>query len=94
VACANSSSLPEVAGDAALLFDPSDEGAIAEALVRLLDDQALCRRLSRMGIAQAARFTWERTARLTLDSYARAFGSELPAGETVSGSAPDDPVPA
>jgi glycosyltransferase involved in cell wall biosynthesis len=73
VACSNVSSLPEVAGDAALLFDPRDESAIAEALRRLLDDPALCERLRARGLARVAEFTWERTARLTLESYRRAL---------------------
>ena len=73
VACSNASSLPEVAGDAALLFDPRDESAIAEALGRLLDDPLLGERLRARGLARAHEFTWERTARLTLDSYARAL---------------------
>jgi glycosyltransferase involved in cell wall biosynthesis len=75
VACSNASSLPEVAGDAALLFDPRQERAIAEALLRLLGDEALRERLRSLGNAQAARFTWEQTARLTLESYARVLGS-------------------
>ena len=74
VACSNASSLPEVAGDAALLFDPRDESAIAEALRRLLDDPELRERLRARGLARVAKFTWERTARLTIDSYRRALG--------------------
>jgi glycosyltransferase involved in cell wall biosynthesis len=74
VACSNASSLPEVAGDAALLFDPHDEAAIASALQRLLDDPALADSLRTRGLARVREFTWERTARLTLDSYARALG--------------------
>ncbi len=79
VACANASSLPEVAGDAALLFDPHDERAIAAAIDTLLsqDDDARARTAAR-GIARAQEFTWERTARLTLDSYARALGARAP----------------
>jgi glycosyltransferase involved in cell wall biosynthesis len=73
VACSNASSLPEVAGDAALLFDPHDEAAIASAISRLLGDESLRARLRALGATQAQRFTWERTARLTLDSYARAM---------------------
>ncbi len=73
VACANASSLPEVAGDAALLFDPRDEHAIAQAIERLLSDAAEAERLRARGRARAAQFTWERTARLTLDAYARAL---------------------
>jgi glycosyltransferase involved in cell wall biosynthesis len=74
VACSNASSLPEVAGEAALLFDPGDEAAIAQALERLLGDEALRERLRARGVAQAQRFTWERTAQATLESYARTFG--------------------
>jgi alpha-1,3-rhamnosyl/mannosyltransferase len=74
VACSNASSLAEVAGDAALLFDPRDESAIAEELRRLLDDPALRERLRVRGLARVAEFTWERTARLTLNSYAGALG--------------------
>jgi glycosyltransferase involved in cell wall biosynthesis len=74
VACSNASSLPEVAGEAALLFDPHDPAAIASAISRLLSDETLRARLHARGIARARQFTWERTARLTLESYARAFG--------------------
>jgi glycosyltransferase involved in cell wall biosynthesis len=73
VACSNVSSLPEVAGEAALLFDPRDERAIAGALERLLGDPALRARLRAAGEERAREFTWERTARLTLASYARAL---------------------
>jgi glycosyltransferase involved in cell wall biosynthesis len=73
VACSNASSLPEVAGDAALLFDPHDEPGIAAALGRLLDDPALARRLSERGAERARRFTWGRSAQLTLETYARAL---------------------
>jgi glycosyltransferase involved in cell wall biosynthesis len=73
VACSDASSLPEVAGDAALLFDPHDGAAIASALRRLLDDPALAENLRARGLARVREFTWERTARLTLDSYARAL---------------------
>ncbi len=74
VACSNASSLPEVAGEAALLFDPHDEAAIAGSLRALLEDQALRERLRAKGLAQVERFTWERTARATLRSYERALG--------------------
>ncbi len=71
VACSNTSSLPEVVGEAALLFDPREETAITAALERLLGDRAEAERLRVLGLARARKFTWERTARLTLDSYAR-----------------------
>jgi glycosyltransferase involved in cell wall biosynthesis len=73
VACSNASSLPEVAGDAALLFDPTDEAAIAAAVSRLLDDPQEAQRLRDAGTRRAAEFTWQRTARATLDSYERAL---------------------
>jgi glycosyltransferase involved in cell wall biosynthesis len=72
VACSNTSSLPEVAGDAALLFDPYDEAAIAAQLQRLLNDDALASELAERGRRRSERFTWKRTAELTLDSYRRA----------------------
>jgi len=72
VACSNASSLPEVAGDAALLFDPHDEDAIAAAIKRLLSDVDEAERLRARGLERARLFSWEHTARLTLESYARA----------------------
>ena len=69
VACSNAASLPEVAGEAALLFDPRDPRAIADALLRLPVESA---RLRAAGRRRAAEFTWERAARRTLDSYRRA----------------------
>ncbi len=73
VASSNASSLPEVAGEAALLFEPRDETAIAQALRRVIGDESLRERLRALGLARAREFTWERTARLTLDSYGRAL---------------------
>jgi glycosyltransferase involved in cell wall biosynthesis len=73
VACSNASSLPEVAGAAAELFDPLDEAAIASALMRVLGDATLRKELRDRGFERARQFTWERTAKLTLQSYARAF---------------------
>jgi len=63
------SSMPEVAGDAALLVDPYSVEAIAEALGRLLSDSELRETLVRRGIAQAAQFTWGRTARHLREIY-------------------------
>jgi glycosyltransferase involved in cell wall biosynthesis len=73
VACSARSSLPEVAGDAALLFDPEDVAAIASAMERLLSDRPLAERLARAGRERAATFSWERTATLTVESYRRAL---------------------
>jgi glycosyltransferase involved in cell wall biosynthesis len=74
VACSNTSSLPEVAGGAALLFDPRSVKEISRAIVALVSDPALRERLRELGHERARRFSWERSARLTLDSYARALG--------------------
>jgi glycosyltransferase involved in cell wall biosynthesis len=73
VACADCSSLPEVAGDAALLFDPRSQDAIAQAIERLLGDPSLAAGLRERGVERVREFSWERTARLTLASYARAL---------------------
>jgi glycosyltransferase involved in cell wall biosynthesis len=73
VACSDRSSLPEVAGDAALLFDPDDARAITAAIERVLGDPAEAARLRAAGRAQAQRFTWAATARATAASYDRAM---------------------
>jgi len=73
VACSNTSSLPEVAGDAALLFDPTDVDEMARVIHQLLGDQALRREMSAKGREQATRFTWERTAGETLAAYKNAL---------------------
>lgn len=69
VAAARASSLPEVGGDAVSYFDPEDERAIADAVVELLEDRELASRLVAAGRRRAAEFTWEATARATLESY-------------------------
>jgi glycosyltransferase involved in cell wall biosynthesis len=66
VLTSNSSSLPEVAGDAAIIVDPLDTRAIAEGLVRLACDAALRQELRQRGHQRAAQFTWDRCAEETL----------------------------
>jgi glycosyltransferase involved in cell wall biosynthesis len=73
VATSARSSLAEVAGDAALFFDPEDVGALRAALERLLGDAGEAERLRSAGRRRALEFTWERTAALTADAYARAL---------------------
>jgi glycosyltransferase involved in cell wall biosynthesis len=73
VACADATALPEVAGDAALLFDPESVDAIAAALNRLLGDAALRDGLARRGRERAARFSWEAAADGTVATYRRAL---------------------
>jgi glycosyltransferase involved in cell wall biosynthesis len=72
VVCSNASSLPEVAGDAALLVPPGDRVALADALTRVLTDAQLAQALREKGVARAASFTWRRTAELTVEAYRRA----------------------
>ncbi len=74
VACSGEGAVAEVAGDAALRFDPRSPRAIADAVERLLSDAAEADRLRQAGRVHAAGFTWERTARGTLASYRRALG--------------------
>jgi glycosyltransferase involved in cell wall biosynthesis len=66
---ANTSSLPEVVGDAALTFDPTDSEALADALDRALTDDQLRAALRERGLQRAAQFTWCETARQTLAQY-------------------------
>jgi glycosyltransferase involved in cell wall biosynthesis len=95
VACSNASSLPEVAGDAALLFDPHSDAAIAQALERVLQDAPLREQLIARGHLRAREFTWERTARGVLDSYARALGfAAVPSAWTAPSTLPSTSPPA
>ncbi len=68
VACSNTSSLPEVAGEAALLFDPFDVEAIARALETLVGDEAMRARLIEAGRRNLVRFSWDACARVVLES--------------------------
>jgi glycosyltransferase involved in cell wall biosynthesis len=68
------SSLPEVAGGAALLVDPADVPAIAKGLVELVSDRALRQRLAADGPRRAAAFTWRATAAATWAAYEEVLG--------------------
>lgn len=67
VVCSNTSSLPEVAGDAALYFDPRNVDEIARTLQRVLTDPALGATLRARGFAQVKQFTWDNAARALLE---------------------------
>jgi glycosyltransferase involved in cell wall biosynthesis len=71
--CSNASSLPEVCGEAALLVEPTDVAALAQAMARVLSDEPLRATLRARGLAQAAKFSWERTARETLAVYREVY---------------------
>jgi glycosyltransferase involved in cell wall biosynthesis len=78
VACSNIATLSEVAGDAALLFDPERHEAVARAVSRLLDDRALAERLVGRGRERAASFTWARTGSASLAGYRKAIRDPPP----------------
>lgn len=76
VVTSNVSSLPEVAGDAALLIDPSSVEDFSTAMERLLADPDLADEYSRRGLERARTFSWQRTARTTYDIYKAAARSK------------------
>ncbi len=69
VLTSNTSSIPEVAGDAAIMVDPTDTESMARAIGQALEDKELRSRLIQAGPVRAAQFTWEKTARATLEAY-------------------------
>jgi glycosyltransferase involved in cell wall biosynthesis len=73
VLTSRSSSLQEIAEGAALLVDPCDEQALAEALLRLGSDGELRGRLRSRGLRRAAQFSWRRTGRETVQAYREAL---------------------
>lgn len=75
VACAATSSLPEVVGEAALLFDPHDTSSITNALATLLSEAGMREQLRNSGLRQAQRFSWERTAQETLALYRQVISA-------------------
>jgi len=81
VMTSNTSSLPEIAGDAALLVDPTDVDAIAEAMLRLSQDEALRARLIAAGYENVKRFSWEKAATETLAVLEEAAASAPQGGE-------------
>jgi glycosyltransferase involved in cell wall biosynthesis len=72
VVCSNASSLPEVAGDAALLVAPTDTDGLAAAIRRVLEEPGLAAHLRAAGMRQVAAFRWEECARRTLEIYRMA----------------------
>jgi glycosyltransferase involved in cell wall biosynthesis len=88
VACSNVTSLPELVGDAALLFEPTDSAAIAAAVERLWLDDALGRELVERGRARLRQFDWHRTALVMRAYYRRVAGRRLDARELALIAAP------
>jgi len=74
VIASNASSLPEVVGEAGILIDPHDVGGLVKAMGRVLMDGGKRREMREKGLQQAARFSWERTAAMTLGVYRSVLG--------------------
>jgi glycosyltransferase involved in cell wall biosynthesis len=74
----DASAIPEIVGDAGVLLPPSDTKGMTEALIRLATDEGYHAELSRRAQAQAARFSWRRTAQETLAAYQDAAGAVKP----------------
>ncbi len=73
VITSNTSSLPEVVGDAALLVDPNNTNKLAQAILRLLEDEQLHEELRQKGYARAQHFTWAKSASKMLSVYQRLY---------------------
>jgi glycosyltransferase involved in cell wall biosynthesis len=69
VVCSNTSSLPEVVGDAALTFDPTDREALRTAMERIVQDETLRADLASRGLVRVKQFTWDNCARETVSVY-------------------------
>jgi glycosyltransferase involved in cell wall biosynthesis len=76
VITSNTSSLPEVVGDAAIQIDPHDIDALAQAIIQLLEDEPLREDLRQKGYQRVQHFTWEASARKMLDIYQRLYKGE------------------
>lgn len=74
VITSNVASMPEVAGDAALLVDPYDVAMLSEAIKAVLGDAALAQTLRERGLARAAELGWDQTSAATVRCYQRALG--------------------
>ncbi|MEK7851993.1 MAG: glycosyltransferase family 1 protein, partial [Deltaproteobacteria bacterium] len=69
VICSDATSLPEVVGDAGILVDPMDQEGVEKAILNVLISPSLRREMQEQGFLQAGKFSWERTARETLEVY-------------------------
>ena len=74
VACSDATSLPEIVGEAGLLFDPASPGDIAQKVWHAWSDAGRRRKMAAAGVERAALFHWETTARRTLEVYRKAAG--------------------
>ncbi len=74
VITSNTSSLPEVVGDAGIMIDPANQVSLKDRMMELLENSQLSEELAQKGLLRAQRFTWENTAENTLAVYKRIFG--------------------
>lgn len=74
VICSDASSLPEVVGDAGLLFDAGNPDSLAAVLQQVVSDEPLRKNLSERAVARASEFTWDRTVQMTVAAYDQAVG--------------------
>ena len=81
VVASDATSIPEVAGDAAILVDPLDDDAIVHGLEQAITDQVLGARLREAGPRRAAELSWRKCADATVDAYYLALGSGAPPGD-------------
>jgi glycosyltransferase involved in cell wall biosynthesis len=86
VACSTAGSLPEVAGESAVFFDPHSTEDIGRAIRETLADKDLLLELRRKGYLNLSRFSWEKTARETLDIYYQVTSKPKPAWVSASGN--------
>ena len=76
VITSNRTALPEVAGDAGLLIDPTDSDALCQAMLSLMNDERLNQRLSQKGLERSKQFTWATCAEMTVDLYRKALNCD------------------
>ena len=77
VITSNTSSLPEVVGDAALLVDPHNTGELAHAITRLIENEELQEELREKGYRQVKQYTWPNSARKMLSIYEKLYNEVL-----------------
>lgn len=94
IICANSASIPEVAGEAALFFDPDDDQKLAALMEELLHDDDLKKQLIAKGLARAQLFSWERTAKDTLAVLEKAAERQTQADLMQADLIPAELIPA
>ena len=85
VITSNTSSLPEVVGQAGIMVKPTDTDALAQAMLDICNDAALRDRMIERGLQQASRFSWHRCARQTVAAYEHAFSGRQASGERSGG---------